>query len=144
LVSNHPSRTSFLIRTYLLPQLAYPLDNALALIRAILHQQRLGPKLEAGLTVFLNDIERGLGDAAHALALVVARLLNNGAYALREVVVDDRQRGLTLLELCAVLDAEHVAQQSGHGVAADPDKLVDAVVEQVQAVRDDGLGRQVQ
>ena len=45
--------------TYLFSQLAYPLNNALALIRPVLNKQCLCPEFEARVTVFLDDVERG-------------------------------------------------------------------------------------
>ena len=40
----------------------------------------------------------------------------------------------TLLDLLLVFDAEDVHEEGGHGVAADPEELVDAVVEEVQTL----------
>jgi hypothetical protein len=44
---------------YLLSQLAYPLNNAFALVCTVFYKQCLRPKLQAWVTVFLDDVKSG-------------------------------------------------------------------------------------
>jgi len=48
--------------TYLFSQLAYPLDNALALVCSVLDEQRLRPQLQAWVAVFLDNVQCGKGN----------------------------------------------------------------------------------
>jgi hypothetical protein len=64
-------------QTYLLSELAYPLDNALALIGSVFYKKCLGPELQAWVAVFLDDVQRWQCDASDALRLVVSRFLDN-------------------------------------------------------------------
>jgi len=75
---------------------------------------------------------------------VVAALLDDGAHALVHLRVDDRDQSLALLELVLVLGAEDVGDQSGDGVAAEPQELGLTVVEQVETVGDEVGGRKVE
>jgi hypothetical protein len=63
--------------TYLLPELAYPLDNALALVCSVFYKKCLSPELQAGVAVFLDDVQMWHYDASNTLGLVVPRLLDN-------------------------------------------------------------------
>ena len=75
---------------------------------------------------------------------MIAALLDNGAHALVHLRVNNRDRSLALLELVLVLGAEDVGDERGDGVAAEPQELSLAVVEQVETVGDEVGGREVE
>ena len=75
---------------------------------------------------------------------MVTALLDDSAHALVHLRVDNRDRSLALLELVLVLSAEDVGNESGDSVAAEPQELSLAVVEQVETVRDEVGGREVE
>lgn len=135
LPQNANLRPGFL-RNDLLPQHTDKLRTADALVSTVLDEQSLSPESEAGLAVLADEVERGDDDGAAALAAVVAALLDDGAHALVHLGVDDGQSGLALLELVLVLGAEDVGDESGDGVAAEPEELSLAVVDEVETVWD--------
>jgi hypothetical protein len=85
----HPQHSPVL-RDDLLPQHTHKLRTANTLVRTILNKQRLRPESETRLAVLADEVERRNGDAAAALAPVVAALLDDGAHALVHLGVDDR------------------------------------------------------
>lgn len=139
----HPKHNPIL-RDNLLPQHTHKLRPTNTLIRAVLDKQSLRPESKTRLAVLADEVERRNGDAAAALAPVVAALLDDGAHALVHLGVDDGDRGLALLELVLVLGAEDVGDESGDGVAAEPEELGLAVVEEVETVGDEVGGGEVE
>lgn len=79
-------------------------------------------------------------DAAEVAGPVVAALLDDGAHALVEVVFERGDRLLADFDLGAFGYAEDVFDELGDGVAAEPEELRLAVVDEVEAVGDD-VGR---
>lgn len=139
----HPKHNPVL-RDNLLPQHTHKLRPTNTLIRAVLNKQRLRPKSKTRLAVLADEVERRNGNAATALASVVAALLDDSADTLVHLGVDDGDRSLALLELVLVLGAEDVGDEGRDGVAAEPEELGLAVVEEVETVGDEVGGGEVE
>jgi hypothetical protein len=138
------SLTHTTLRNNLLPQHPHKLRSTNALIRTILHKQRLRPQPQTGLPILANKVKRRDGNATTALTPVIAALLDNGTNALVHLRIDNRDRSLALLELVLVFGAEDIGDESGHGVAAEPHELSLAVVEEVETVGHEVGGSEVE
>lgn len=128
---------------YLLPQSRHPLIQADALIRAVLHQRRLGPQTETRLAVLAHHVQMRHDHAAHSLGPVVAALLDHRPHALVELVLHLRQGLLAHPQLVAVLHAKHIREELGHRLTADPQELRLSIVNQIQTVRSEAPRGQV-
>lgn len=133
-----------ILRDDLFPQHAHKLSTTDTLVRAVLDKQRLCPESETRLAVLADEVERRNGDATTALAPVVTALLDDSAHTLVHLRIDDGDRSLALLELVLVLGAEDVGDESRDGVAAEPEELGLAVVEEVETVGDEVGGSEVE
>lgn len=143
LPQNANLRPGFL-RNDLLPQHTHELRTADALVSAVLDEQSLGPESETGLAVLADEVERRDDNGATALAAVVAALLDDCTHALVHLRVDDGQSRLALLKLVLVLGAEDVGDESGDGVAAEPQELSLTIVDEVETVRHKVARRKVE
>lgn len=139
-----PYNRPFLLRNNLLAQHTNKLRSTNTLIRAVLNKKSLSPQAQTRLAVLANKVKRGDDNAATAFTPVVAALLDDSADTLVHLRVDERERSLALLELVLVLGAEDIGDEGRHGVAAEPEELGLAVVEEVEAVGDEVGGGEVE